>query len=392
MFTSIKFRLYPTQEQTILFQKTVGCCRLIYNKALQHKIKIYKKTGRSVSQYDLMEKLTHVKKREEYSYLNEVDSTALQNSLKDLHQSYQNFFKCGRGFPRFKSKYSSRHSFRCSMSNAIDSNSKTLNIGKYKHIKAKGSFDLYQFEKIVSVTVSLDSDGNWYASVLIKKDTTIKDHVHKYESCGIDLGVKKPVVIAYENHDSSISIKQSGFDFKRRLSRAEQRRKRYQRSYARKKKGSSNQSKASKLLAKAFYREKCIRKDWIEKTTHGIASNCRVVVVEDLNIKGMTASAKGTMENPGKNVSAKSGLNREMRRLGLGTLILRLESKVSKYQGTFIKVDPKHTSQRCNKCGCVDKRNRNSQSEFKCVSCGHTDNADYNAARNIRQKGLSLAA
>ncbi len=391
MFTSIKFRLYPTKEQAVLFQKTAGCCRLIYNKALHHKIKIYQKTGKSVSQYELMEKLTRVKKKDEYSYLNEIDSTALQNSLKDLNQAYQRFFKHGNGFPRFKSKRKSKASFRCSMSNVIDTDSRTLDIGKYKQIKARGSFRLYDYEKIVSTTVSLDSNDNWYASVLIKKDTTIKDHVHQYESCGIDLGVKKPVVIAYENHDSSISIKRSGIDFSKRLRELERRRKRYQRSYARKKKGSSNQGKVSKLLAKAFHREKCIRRDWIEKTTHDIASHCRIVVVENLNVKGMTKSSKGTMENPGKNVAQKSGLNREMRRLGLGTFLVRLESKVSKYQGTFIKVDPRHTSQRCFKCGYTSKTNRLSQSQFECQRCGHTDNADYNAARNIRDKG-SLAA
>ncbi len=391
MFTSIKFRLYPNKEQIVLFQKTVGCCRRVYNDALHYKIKIYKKTGRSVSQYDLMEKLTRVKKKDEYSYLKEVDSTALQNSLKDLNDAYQRFFKHGNGFPRFKAKGKARASFRCSMSNVINIESGTLDIGKYKNVKARGSFDLYQNEKIVSITVSLDSDSNWYASVLVKKDTIVYDHVHKYESCGIDLGIKKPVVIAYENHDNSVSIKRSGIEFSRRLSRAERRRKRYARAFSRKKRGSKNQGKASKKLSKAYHRERQLRKDWIEKTTHSIASNCRVVVVENLNVKGLTKSAKGTVDNPGTNVSAKSGLNRELTRLGMGMFLVRLEQKVSKYQGIFIKVDPRHTSQQCNKCGYTSKTNRLSQSRFECQSCGHIDNADYNAARNIRDKGLLVA-
>ena len=130
------------------------------------------------------------------------------------------------------------------------------------------------------------------------------------------------------------------------------------------------------------------RKDFLHKLSLQYAENQGIVVVEDLRIKNMTKSAKGTKETPGKQVKQKTGLNRSITQQSWGMFFELLEYKLHERGGQLIKVDPKHTSQTCNKCGHVDKNNRKSQSKFECISCGHSDNADVNGAKNILDRGI----
>jgi putative transposase len=127
-------------------------------------------------------------------------------------------------------------------------------------------------------------------------------------------------------------------------------------------------------------RERDRRKGWAEKTSTGIARRFDVIRVENLNIKTMTRSAKGTAGRPGRNARAKTGLNREISRSGWGLLVRRLQDKAP---GRVEKVPPAYTSQRCSACGHVDGRSRESQARFRCTACGCARNADVNAARNI---------
>ena len=122
------------------------------------------------------------------------------------------------------------------------------------------------------------------------------------------------------------------------------------------------------------------RKDWAEKTSTGIARRFDLIRVEDLRIRNMTRSAKGNRGDPGRNVRAKAGLNREILRSGWGLLVRRLEQKAP---GRAEKVRPHFTSQRCSACGHTDAESRESQADFRCVACGYACNADVNAARNI---------
>jgi putative transposase len=114
-----------------------------------------------------------------------------------------------------------------------------------------------------------------------------------------------------------------------------------------------------------------------------LATSFQTIKFEDLKLSNMTRSSKGTVQNPGKNVAAKSGLNREMLRLGLSTLVLRTEQKSMTNGGQVVYINPKFTSQTCSCCGVIDKKSRISQSKFVCVHCGYTLNADINAALNI---------
>ena len=165
------------------------------------------------------------------------------------------------------------------------------------------------------------------------------------------------------------------------LTAPEQRRMRHlERKLARAKRGSGRRSRARLAIARLRARETDRRKDWAEKASTDIARRFDVIRVENLNIQGMTRSAKGTREVPGRNVRAKAGLNREIMRSGWGLLVRRLEDKAP---GRVEKISPAFTSQRCTACGHVDGKSRESQADFRCTACGYACNADVNAARNI---------
>jgi putative transposase len=155
---------------------------------------------------------------------------------------------------------------------------------------------------------------------------------------------------------------------------------RLERKLSRAKRGSNRRGRVKHAIAELCARETDRRKDWAEKTSTRLAGEFDLIRVEDLNIKGMTRSAKGTSDKPGRNVRAKAGLNREILRSGWGLLVRRLEQKAP---GRVEKVKPHFTSQRCSACGHTDAESRESQADFRCVACGYACNADVNAARNI---------
>lgn len=155
-----------------------------------------------------------------------------------------------------------------------------------------------------------------------------------------------------------------------------------QRSLARKKKFGSNWYKQKQRVEKLHLSVKRSRKDQLHKLSTQLIDNYGVLVLEDLKLKNMTRSAKGSIEEPGKQVKAKSGLNRSILDAGMGMFGTMLEYKAEWYGRTLVKVDTKYTSQECNACGHVDKESRKRE-KFKCTSCGHEAHADLNAAKNI---------
>jgi transposase len=162
--------------------------------------------------------------------------------------------------------------------------------------------------------------------------------------------------------------------------REQARRRRLQRKLARAKRGSNGRGRVRRAIARLKARERDRRKDWAEKVSTGIARRFDVIRVEDLKITNMTRSAKGTRENPGRNVRQKAGLNRGILASGWGLLVRRLEDKAP---GRVEKIRPALTSQRCSACGRVDRGSRESQAVFRCTACGFACNADVNAAINI---------
>jgi len=155
---------------------------------------------------------------------------------------------------------------------------------------------------------------------------------------------------------------------------------RLQRRLARARRGSNRRKKVKTLIAAVRAKEVDRRKDWVEKTTTDLATRFDVIRVEDLNVKSMTRSARGTIQKPGRNVAQKAGLNRGILRSGWGLLVTRLEQKAP---GRVEKVKAAYTSQTCNACKHIAAESRKSQAIFVCVACGHRANADVNAAMNI---------
>jgi putative transposase len=219
-----------------------------------------------------------------------------------------------------------------------------------------------------SYRVKMDQAGRWHVAFAAVADPIPAPH--NDQVVGIDRGVAVSAALSTGEllHAPGLAARE-----RTRL-------RRLQRTLARSRRGSERRKRARMAIARLRARETDRRKDWAEKASTNIARRFDVIRVENLPINRMTHSAKGTAGNPGRNVRAKSGLNREILRSGWGILVHRLEDKAP---GRVQKINPAFTSQRCSACGHVDPESRESQARFACTACGFVTNADVNAARNI---------
>jgi transposase len=219
-----------------------------------------------------------------------------------------------------------------------------------------------------SYRVTMDRAGRWHiAFAVIPKPVPAPGNG---QAVGIDRGVTVSAALS-----TGELLHAPG------LTGPERRRvRRLQRTLARARRGSNRRSQVKHAIARLRARESDRRKDWAEQASTGIARRFDLIRVEDLKIGNMTRSARGTAGDPGRNVRAKAGLNREILRSGWGLLVRRLADKAP---GRVEKVKPQFTSQRCSACGQVDADSRESQARFVCTACGYAGNADVNAAVNI---------
>ena len=371
MLKAVKVRLYPNKEQQQVISSQIGGVRYVYNRALALRKYAYSKFGIRIGKFALINHITKLKKREKTSWLKEMDSQALQQSISNMDKAYQHFFK-GGGYPKFKSRHHSRQSYQYPQRVKIEGNKVFL--PKVGWVKCKGLRKEF-VGKIKTVTVSFEA-YQYHASILIdiEDQNIIPDTNGKF--VGIDVGVS--LVVADSN-----GRREEPLDLVRELSKlrikAQQ--------LSRKKKGSNNRAKAKAKIAKQNLRIANMRKDFLHKLSRSYSEN-QTVIVEDLKIKNMTSKTKGTVEKPSKNAKAKRGLNRVITQQSWGLFFELLEYKLQEKGGQLIKVDPKYTSQECNECHHVSKENRRSQSKFVCTSCGHSANADINASKNILDRGI----
>jgi len=373
MKRAVKVRLYPNKEQQELLQKHFGATRYIYNRSLALKKYTYQKFGINITSFGLIKRLVTLKER--HSWLKEIDSQALQQSIRHLDEAFKHFFRRVKngetpGFPKFKSKKYHKQSFQYPQRVKIKGNK--VYLPKIGWIKAKGLRDDL-IGKIKTVTISYEA-YKYYASILLE----IKAEPVKLvrEPIGIDVGVVHTITDSNGNHHS---IKNYSPKYENELKKLIK----LQKALARKQRGSKNYQKAKIKLSRQYKRVSNIRYNFLHQVSYKYSEN--QAIVEDLNIKAMSKSAKGTIENPGKNVKAKAGLNRSILQNAWGMFFTLLEYKTNH---NLIKVNPKQTSQTCSRCGYVDKENRVSQSRFVCKSCGFTINADVNAAKNILVRGI----
>lgn len=387
---AIRIRLLPDEQQAPLMERIAGCCRAISNLALDQR-RWFGRPGRSIRYADQAGEIAALKA--EFPWFGEAPYHCLQQALVDLETAYKNFWAGRTGAPKPR-KRGLDDSFRfpdptqVTLSGNLNVGDKrrtrslkqaTLSLPKLGAVKCILHRAIPAGAKMLSVTV-LREAGHWYASVLIEQEVAVPASRATDPLVGIDLGVAQPVVLSTGEK----------FDLPRATAGDAEHLAKLQQRVARKVKGSQNRRKAIARLAAFKAAQARRRRDVMEKVTTAIAKKHGVVAMEDLRVRNMTASAKGTVEEPGKNVAAKAGLNRSILDVAPGALRVRLGYKLAASGGMLLLVPPAHTSQRCNACGHTEAANRASRDVFKCVACGHLEDADVNASCNIRDRAKRL--
>jgi putative transposase len=362
--------------ENLLFQ-FCGCNRFIWNKSLALQKESLNKEKKILSYNHLASCLVEWKKDEETSFLKTAPSQTLQQSLKNLDRGLRDAFnkkQPGKLFPVFKKKGLS-DSYRYPQGFKIEGN--RIFLPKIGWVRFHKSREMAGTPK--NVTVSRKGQ-HWFVSIQCEGKLHLTDRPIT-DSIGIDMGIKK--FLAQSNGEYTNPIN----SFKKlqdKLARAQKR-------LARKVKFSNNWKKQKQVITKLHIKITDARNDFLQKQSTILSKNHAMIIAEDLKIKNMSSSAKGTMEAPGKNVKAKSGLNRSILDQGWGMFLRMLEYKQAWSGGIFLKVNPKNTSRTCPVCGHVSADNRKTQSSFECVKCNHQANADYVAAVNIKERGMKIA-
>jgi len=362
-----KYKLRPTVTQEATFESWLGICRYVYNNALEHRIISYKSAGVSISRFDQYNQLVVAKKEESLSFIKEVHSHVLGDTLDRVDKAYKTFFK-GKGFPKFQGRLHYK-SFTFKRSVSIKGNKiKLPKIGLVRFFNSRS------FEGKIKTATIIKELNSWYICLVVEQSPTIRI---ESQDVGIDMGIARLATLSdgtyYENPKF--------------LKKYQSQMRVLQRKLARQVKGSNSRAKTNHRLSKLWQKIRRCRLDYLHKMTTEITSKYNVIYIEDLKLGNMTKSAKGTIDNPGSKVKAKAGLNRVLRDACIGIIFKQLEYKTQFQCGTFIKVNPAYTSQKCSSCGHTSKVNRQSQKTFLCEACSFKANADDNASNNILGSG-----
>ena len=365
-----RYRLQPTREQETVLLRHCSDARYVWNLAVEQHA--WWRPGRRSAPGHLEQCRQLTAARADNPWLAGGSQTVQQQALRDFARAMAGFFAGTHGRPSWR-KAGRDEGFRVTGRRGRQWDVRRLNRNWGQVRVPKAGWVRFRWSRDVpadarSFRVTRDRAGRWHVAFAV-----IPAPVHgpgTGEVVGIDRGV---TVSAALSTGEMLTVPG--------LSAREQARlRRLQRRLAKARRGSARRGKAKIAVARLKARERDRRKDWCEKTSTGIARRFDVIRVEDLNIRNMTRSAKGTAARPGRGVRAKAGLNQGISRSGWGLLVRRLEDKAP---GRVEKVPAAYTSQRCSACGHVDGRSRESQARFRCTACGYAGNADVNAARNI---------
>ena len=374
---AFKYALMPNGEQQRMMRRFAGSCRFVFNKALALQIERRERGEKHLSYAKLCNELTLWKAEEDTSWLEESPSQTLQQSLKNLDRAYQNFFAKRAEFPRFKKRYG-RNSFRYPQGFKLDEANARIFLPKLGWIRYRKSRDIVG--TIKNITVSY-SGNTWYASVQTERDVESPKH-ESTRMVGVDVGVAKFATLS----DGTVYLPVNSFKKNQAKLRM------LQKSMSRKVKFSKNWKKAKGKVQLLHSKIANIRYDALHKVSTQISKNHAVIVIEDLKVRNMSKSASGSVELPGHNVKAKSGLNKSILDQGWSMFREQLEYKQAWRGGWVIAVPPQYTSQKCPECEHVSSDNRQTQARFACVSCLFEDNADLVAARNVLAAGHAVIA
>jgi len=370
---AFKFRLNMKPELEEKFFQFAGCCRFVWNKALSLNLERLKNKQAIMYYFELDFWSKLWKRSEDYGFLKSCHSQILQQTLKSLELAFKDCFDKKqplKRLPKFKRR-GAHNSFRYPQGFKINGN----NI----YLPKLGWLSFRQSQKIIgqakNVTVSY-SRGHWFISIQVEQ--IVEQPTHQKKSLiGIDLGVAR---FATCSDGKVIEAKHYFKRLSRKLKIA-------QRSLSRKKKFSNNWHKQRECIQKLHGRIANARQDYLHWNSNRLSKNHAMIVMENLKIANMTKSAKGTQDEPGTHVKAKSGLNRAILDQGWGEFKRQLQYKLEWLGGELLLVDPKYTSQTCPSCGHRDKKNRQTQSHFHCVDCGYEENADLVGAINVSRAG-----
>ncbi len=366
-----RYRLLPTPAQEAVLREHCAHARYVWNLGVeQHSHWRSGRTG-APGYREQCRQLTQA--RAENPWLAVGSHTVQQQALRDFTRAMKAFFDPGNPAGRPSWRTAGRdEGFRIvGRGRQWDVRRVSRKVGQIWVPKA--GWLRFRWSRAVppgakSYRVTRDRAGRWHVAFAVIPEPVPAPG--NGQAVGIDRGVAVAAALSTGEllHAPGLSARE-----RTRL-------RRMQRKLARANRGSNRRGRVKHAIARLRARESDRRKDWAEKTSTDLARRFDVIRVEDLQIKNMTRSARGTRENPGRNVGQKAGLNRGILRSGWGLLVRRLEDKAP---GRVEKVKPHYTSQRCSACGQVDRDSRESQAVFRCTACGFACHADVNAAINI---------
>ena len=378
-FQAFKFELMPSGSQQRDMRRFAGSCRFVFNKALAMQKENHEAGNKFIGYVAMAKHLTEWRNGTEIPWLKNAPVHPLQHALKNLERAYKNFFAKRAMFPRFKKK-GQGNSFRYPDPKQfkIDQANSRLFLPKLGWMRYRNSWDVLGNAR--NITVS-QSGGKWYASIQTARE--VEQPVPTATGAvGIDMGIARFATLS----DGSYVVPLNSFR------KHEARLRRYQRRMSRKVKFSNNWKKAKDRVQRIYARIGNARHDYLHKTTTTISKNHAMVCIEDLQVRNMSKSAAGTAETPGKNVRAKSGLNKSILDQGWFEFRHLLKYKLNWNGGMLIAVPPQCTSRTCPVCGHVSVDNRHTQARFACVECGFEEHADVVGAINILARGHRVAA
>ena len=360
---AFKYRFYPTAEQETLLRRTIGCCRLVYNRALHARSEAWATGKKSIGYAAQDRALTGWKKEPELAFLNEVSSVPLQQTLRHLQAGYANFFAKRAKYPSFKRKHSGG-------SAAFTRSGFRYADGKLTLAKMDAPLDIRWSRELPaepsSVSVSLDASQRWHVSLLCE-DKTVRALPRLKTAVGIDLGVNSLATLSTGKKIPNL----------RHDAREAQRKQRLSRSLARKQKGSRNRYKARIKLARLHAKVADRRRDQLHKLSTRLVRENQVIVVEDLNVAGMVRN---------------HCLARVISDAAWRMLLTFLAYKCAWYGRELIRVDRFYPSSKtCSTCGHVVERLPLDVRKWTCPSCQAQHDRDENAAKNILAAGLAVA-
>ena len=379
IYRGFRFKLRPTAEQESLFRQTAGVCRLVYNLALEQRRDWWRQheriTGKRINFYTQSGELTAL--RAEFDWIRNVTQSCEQQALEALDKAFRNFFAGRTGFPTPRRR-GANDSFQfkgrdCAIKR-LNGKWSTVRLPKIGWVKFRDTRPIKGAIKTVSV---LRNALGWHVSFTSEIEHDAPAPIDA--DVGIDRGIANSLTLSTGEQ----------FSVPATLRAIEKRRRRAQKIATRRKRGSVRYAKARNRVARLAARLARIRQDWHHKATIDLARRFGTVVLEDLKVANMTASASGTLESPGRHVRQKAGLNRSILNQAWYFFEATLAYKLEERGGQLIKVDPAYTSQTCSDCGTVDRLSRKSQARFACNHCGFEAHADHNAAINILRRNTA---